>query len=267
MKHLPNLITLANLFFGCCAIVFTLTSYPYFTVVGTEGQYMQIQGMDKMYLGSLFIGLAAVMDMLDGMAARLLKVSGPIGKDLDSLADVVSFGVAPGVILYQLLWRAYMMEPNAMQTSFWVTAPALLLPCFAAYRLAKFNNTGQDFKGYFLGMPTPAAGISIAVLPLILFFEYDIIGKYLEYRAVLYILIAVLCYLMVSPIKFLKWNSGKGGFSGFWPQLVIIGGALISMLFIGFGGLLVGVFLYIVCSLIYKYPAHLNDTTPETAEI
>lgn len=267
MKHLPNLITIANLFFGCCAIVFTLTSYPYFTVVGTEGQYMQIQGMDKMYLGSLFIGLAAVMDMLDGMAARLLKVSSPIGKDLDSLADVVSFGVAPGVILYQLLWRAYMMEPNAMQTSFWVTAPALLLPCFAAYRLARFNNTGDDFKGYFSGMPAPAAGISVAVLPLVLFFEYDTIGKYVEYRAVLYSFIAVLCYLMVSNIKFLKWNSGKGGFSGFWPQLVIIAGALVSMLFIGFGGLLAGFCLYIICSLVYPYPAHLNGPASESAEI
>lgn len=254
MKQLPNIITLSNLFFGCCAIVFTLTAYPYLITVGAEGQYMQIQGMEKMYYASIFIGLAAIMDMFDGMAARLLKVDGNFGKDLDSLADVVSFGVAPGIIIYQLLWRSYMMEPGALETPFLLMAPALLLPCFGAYRLATFNQTSNEQKSYFIGMPIPAVGIFVAIFPLVLFFEYDSIGFLLEKRIILYSVIAILCYLMISKHKFLKWSTGNPGIAGHWPQIVIALGTLASSFFLGWGALLVGFLLYVICSFFYSYP-------------
>lgn len=255
MKQIPNILTLSNLFFGCVAIVFSLTAYPHFEMVGEQGQYIQIQGMNKLYLGSLFIFLAAVMDLLDGWAARLLKAESPIGKDLDSLADLVSFGVAPGVILYQLLWRAYMMEPNAMQTPVWVLLPALLVPVFAAYRLARFNQkSATSSTKYFEGMPTPAAGIFVAILPLVLFFSYEPMGHILEWRTVLYGIIALVCFLMVSKVKFLKWNTGGKGIASFWPQILILIGTVLGFIFLKWGGLLIGFALYLLASFVYRYP-------------
>lgn len=254
MKNLPNFITLANLFFGVCAVVFALSAHPYFQQVQDgSGQYMQIQGMDKMYLASVFIGLAALMDVLDGLVARMLRAESAMGRDLDSLADVVSFGVAPAVIMYQLLWRAYMKEPNAMETPFWVMAPALLIPCFSAWRLARYNNM-KEHKPYFEGMPAPAAGILLGMLPLILFFDFDTLGSWLEMRTVLYVLIGAVCYLMVSRHPFLKWNTGTGGLKGMWPQLAILLSTVISWPFWGFGALAVGFIVYVLASFLYRYP-------------
>src|ERR1700761_1643588 len=98
MKQLPNLFTLLNLFFGCMAVIFVLQSG--ISIVAEDGvQYPGIP--ERIGLASLFIGLAALVDFLDGLVARVFKAVSPMGKQLDSLADVVSFGVAPGMILYQ----------------------------------------------------------------------------------------------------------------------------------------------------------------------
>ncbi|MCK7559656.1 hypothetical protein MKQ70_33815 [Chitinophaga sedimenti] len=85
------------------------------------------------------------------MVARLLKVQSPMGKELDSLADVVSFGVVPGMVLFRLLRSAYMQTPDVFDVSYFNLAPALLVPCFAAYRLAKFNldtRQAEHFMAY-----------------------------------------------------------------------------------------------------------------------
>ena len=94
MKHLPNLLTLANLFCGCIAITFILSAQNFTTSFNID-EYIEVPAVAQPYWGSVFIFLAAIFDMLDGFAARTLKVFSPVGKDLDSLADIVSFGVAP----------------------------------------------------------------------------------------------------------------------------------------------------------------------------
>src|SRR4051812_5141145 len=144
MKHLPNLLTLANLFCGCIAIAYILTAQPYTAMSIGEGglpTWRWIFGAEQMYYGSIFIFIAAVCDMFDGLAARALNIHSPIGKDLDSLADMVSFGVAPSVIFFKFLWDALMGEKNAFDVSMLGMAPAFLIACFAALRLAKFNVT------------------------------------------------------------------------------------------------------------------------------
>lgn len=146
-----------------------------------------------------------------------------------------------------------MKEPNAMQTPFIAMAPALLIPCFAAWRLARFNNQALPGKSYFIGMPTPAAGLFIASLPLTLFFNYSTLGQFLEMRIVLYVLIALVGLLMVSNFPFLKWNTGKG-LKGAWPQIVIVITSIVAWPFLGFGAISVGFLAYIVLSLVYKYP-------------
>ena len=105
---------------------------------------------EKTELASLFIGLAALVDFLDGLVARLFKATSPMGKELDSLADVVSFGVAPGMILYQLLRMSFASQADGLDVSVGWLLPAMLIPCAAAYRLARFNIEGARGPGLLL---------------------------------------------------------------------------------------------------------------------
>jgi CDP-diacylglycerol---serine O-phosphatidyltransferase len=146
-KHLPNALTCINLFCGCLALVLILRGGP----------------RNQIVLATYLVGIAAVADFFDGLAARALGVSSPIGKDLDSLADMVSFGVVPGAILYRLLEWAL---PGG---SGWTYLPfaAFVLTVFSALRLAKFNNDTRQTDS-FIGLPTPACTLVVAALPLIL---------------------------------------------------------------------------------------------------
>lgn len=130
-KHIPNAITCMNLFSGCIAIVYAFQE-AYLTA-------------------ALFIALAAVFDFFDGFAARLLKAYSAMGKELDSLADVVSFGVAPGVMAYSFITSQSMATGNPI----WFAWFAFLIPVFSALRLAKFNLDERQSSS-FLGLPTPA---------------------------------------------------------------------------------------------------------------
>src|SRR6476661_4301036 len=137
MKNIPNLFTLLNLLFGCIAIIFLLQNG--ITISYTEEGAQFINLPEKIWLGPLFIGLAAVVDFLDGFVARLFKATSPLGKQLDSLADLVSFGVAPGFIIYQFLRLSFAKEEDGIDVSLITLIPALFIPLAAAYRLAKFN--------------------------------------------------------------------------------------------------------------------------------
>src|ERR1700709_2404273 len=125
MKNIPNLFTLLNLFFGCIAVIFILQNG--ITVLnGADGaQYISMP--EKIWVASFFIGLAALVDFLDGLVARMFKATSPLGKQLDSLADVVSFGVAPGMILYQFLRVSFMNQTNAIDVSILWLLPAVLI--------------------------------------------------------------------------------------------------------------------------------------------
>jgi len=116
-KHIPNIITLINLFCGCCALISVL---------------------NDQFLPAFFLLLiAGLADYSDGMIARILKVNSPLGKELDSLADMVSFGVVPGAILYSLLVKAQGIEST--NGLIWIAVPGFILSLFACLRLAKFN--------------------------------------------------------------------------------------------------------------------------------
>ena len=106
MKNIPNLFTLLNLLFGCIAVILILQNGIAIMYNPDGQQYISMP--ERIWAASFFIGLAALVDFLDGLVARLFKAVSPIGKQLDSLADVVSFGVAPGMILYQFLRMSFM---------------------------------------------------------------------------------------------------------------------------------------------------------------
>jgi CDP-diacylglycerol--serine O-phosphatidyltransferase len=165
MKQIPNIFTLLNLFFGCLAIIATVqTGLTIGTDAATGLQVVEIP--EKIFMASIFIAIAAVIDFLDGFVARLLKASSEMGKQLDSLADVVSFGVAPGMIVYQLLRLSFAQQEGGLDINTLYLMPAFIIPCAGAYRLARFNIDTEQSYG-FKGVPIPAAGLLVASFPLI----------------------------------------------------------------------------------------------------
>lgn len=251
MKHIPNIFTLCNLLLGCMSVVFTLSEAPFLNTVDYQNFY-PILGIRQMEWGAVCILLAALCDMLDGLAARVLNVYSPIGKDLDSLADLVSFGVAPSVIIYQFLWCAYMAEPGAMDTPLWVLMPAFSIAIFAALRLARFNITSAAQKSHFIGLPVPTTGILVACLPLVAMYQRHF-QELLLNRTYLYIFVAVLSFLMVSRVRFFKWQ-GKGGLRGWLPQLTVAAVLIASCVIFGLIGVYITFVAYLLLSLFYKAP-------------
>lgn len=203
-------------------------------------------GTEQAYWGSVFIGIAAIFDLLDGLTARALKVFSPIGKDLDSLADVVSFGVAPGMILFKMLWASYMTDPNALDASMLAMAPAFLIPCFGALRLARYNTSADKQQNHFIGMPIPAAGMLIATFPLINWFNPMGIGLLMQRQWVIYSVIALLCWLMISKTSFFKLLPLK------WPQIVLVAITAVAIPFLKIAAIPLAFILYIILSFVYK---------------
>jgi CDP-diacylglycerol--serine O-phosphatidyltransferase len=202
MKQIPNLFTLLNLVLGCIAIVFILQTGETIVLLQQDG-FSQVTLPEKITWGALFIFLAAIVDFMDGFIARLFKSTSKMGEQLDSLADVVSFGVAPGLIIYQLLRISYAQEENGLDTSLVWLLPAFLIPCAAAWRLAKFN-LSVDQQESFRGVPTPAAGLVIASIPLIIHFQtFDLQMVFIN-KWLLYAIIILVSFLMVSNLPFIN---------------------------------------------------------------
>lgn len=154
-QHIPNAITCGNLLSGCLSILFSFSGMP--------------------VAAAVMIFVAGLFDFFDGFTARLLHAHSPIGADLDSLSDVVSFGVAPGVIMYHLMCEG-MTEPIWPVGNVSAFACfAFLLPVFSAIRLAKFNvDTRQTTS--FIGLPTPPMAIFMASIPLA-FWQLGVLGQ------------------------------------------------------------------------------------------
>jgi CDP-diacylglycerol---serine O-phosphatidyltransferase len=179
-KHIPNFITCLNLFTGCVAI------------------YIAFQG--NLVFAAYLVGVAAIFDFLDGMIARLLHAYSEIGKQLDSLADMVSFGVLPGVIMFQLMRKSAMADPNtSLYEAELFPFSAFIIIIFSALRLAKFNiDTRQTTL--FIGLPTPANTLFVASLPLILASDQFNLSQYFMNQYVLLGLTLLLSYLLVAEI-------------------------------------------------------------------
>lgn len=181
-KHLPNAVTCLNLFSGCLALCHIFAG--------------------DLETGAYFVGLSAVFDFFDGLLARALHVSSPIGKDLDSLADVVSFGVVPGAFLFDLLRQSGADMPT------WLPYAGFIVTIFSALRLAKFNNDTRQSDS-FIGLPTPACTLVVASLPLILANDRFGLSPYILNPWTLLVLTLVLSGLLVAelPLFALKFKT------------------------------------------------------------
>ncbi len=254
MKQLPNLFTLLNLFFGCLAVIFVLQNGIGISYNEDGAQYIGIP--ERIGIASLFIGLAALVDFLDGLVARVFKAVSPMGKQLDSLADVVSFGVAPGMILYQFLRMSVARQENGLDASMLWCLPALAVPCAAAYRLAKFNIDDSQTFG-FKGVPTPAAGLLIASLPLIYWYSNnDWVLTVITNKWVLYGVILLLSWLMVSDLPLMALKFRDRSMKANFPKLVLLVLACVAAIFLKWVAVPVVFVFYILVSLLFK-----NKTT------
>ena len=250
MKQIPNLFTLLNLVFGCIAIIFTLQNGIMISVDANGAQLLDIP--EKIWMASLFIGLAAVVDFLDGFVARFFKAESAMGKQLDSLADLVSFGVAPGIIIYQFLRLSFAQETGGLDTSILWLLPAFILPCAAAWRLARFNlDSSQAFS--FKGLPVPAVGIFVASLPLIYWnVNQQWVLDLLLNKWFLYGLTLLLSYLMVSTIPLMALKFKDFSFKNNLPKYLLAVISLASIFIFTWMSVPVMILAYVLLSLLFK---------------
>jgi CDP-diacylglycerol--serine O-phosphatidyltransferase len=252
MKNIPNLFTLLNLIFGCIAIVFILQTGETIVLLDATGA-TQVNLPEKIWWGSLFIFAAAVVDFLDGFLARMLKASSEMGKQLDSLSDVVSFGVAPGMILYQLLRIGYAQDVGGLDVSMLALIPAFIFTGAVAWRLAKFNiadNQSYSFKG----VPSPAAGLLIASFPLIIWYQYFNIQELFINRWFLYAVILIVSYLMVCNRTFMAIKFTDFSVKNNLLKYMLLSIALIAMVSLKWLAVPIIFVLYLVLSMFSKEP-------------
>ena len=193
-KHIPNLLTLGNLFCGTIA-----------TILAVQGDFIT---------AGLFVVIGIFLDFFDGFVARLLKVSGELGKQLDSLADMVTSGVVPGIIMFNLLYQNSFknldtqfidegVRPVIVSNDYissWVSYIGLLLTLGAGYRLAKFNIDTRQSES-FIGLPTPAMSLFVISLPLIQEYATNVwVQSLISNNYFLIAVTLVLTYLMNAEI-------------------------------------------------------------------
>ena len=220
-RHIPNALTCANLLCGCVGIIEVFHS--------------------NILLSCGLIVLAAVFDFLDGFLARLLKVTSTIGKELDSLADVVTFGVLPAFIVYQLLLQS-IPDLSGIATAYW----ALAIAVFSALRLAKFNTDPRQHES-FIGVPTPANALLIASLPLIVRFhpEWE---PYIVNTTHLLLFTALMSYLLVAELPLFAFKFKAFGFKGNEVKYIFLGVSLVALALLDVRAVPLIVALYVLFS-------------------
>lgn len=191
-QHIPNALTCGNLVSGCMSILFIACGMP--------------------VKAAIMIFVAGLFDFFDGFAARLLKAHSPIGADLDSLADVVSSGVAPGFIMYWLMAHAVDLPDFRWLGISVLPCLAFLLPVFSAIRLAKFNIDDTQ-KTSFRGLPAPGMAIFVASLPLALGQVGHLTDGALGYWACLGITL-VFSFMMVCNLRFFSFKMKSVAWKG-----------------------------------------------------
>lgn len=229
-RHIPNFLTLMNLMMGLAGLLLVMQRNPAFA--------------------SLMVFAAAVFDLLDGMAARALNVRSELGKQLDSLADLVSFGVLPGFILFRIMeFRLLGFSGPA-----WIVAGyiPLLIPLFAALRLARFNiDTRQEES--FIGLPTPAAALWVASLEapggLVSLAGSLPVIDYFFHPTALLLFSALLCGLMVSDIRLFSLKMKRFSITAYPRQWVLILLSVLLLVFFRAAGIGMAILLYLSLSL------------------
>jgi CDP-diacylglycerol---serine O-phosphatidyltransferase len=237
LKIIPNLITLLNLFLGCVAVT-----------IAFGGDLVN---------AALLIAVCSILDFLDGTAARILNARSEVGKQLDSLADLISFGLAPSAIAYTYIINSMLQENIMSNYGFVSFTPyvAFMITLLSAVRLARFNIDSRQTTS-FIGLPTPANALFFASIPLVIAFAdssgfvYNVLYYITSTTLLLIVLVAVFSWLLVSPIhmfslkfKNLHWKDNK-------PRIILFTASLLLFILFGIESFTVIMVLYILLSLI-----------------
>ena len=234
-NNIPNAVTSLNCLCGTQAII-----------AAFHGVNDTLWGMIGYQMAALLIGLAAVADFLDGLTARLLHAVSGIGKELDSLSDLVSFGLAPAMMIFNVMRAA---QPQSA-----LCYAAVLLPVFGALRLARFNvDTRQTTS--FIGLPIPANAIFWIGMTHFYATHHDM-SQWIVVAA-----IVALSWLMVCPLPMFSLKAHSLGLRDNWPQYALIVGALALIGLLGLTGLAATIALYAILSIVNNTRHNTQDNS------
>ncbi|QHI35211.1 hypothetical protein IMCC3317_05570 [Kordia antarctica] len=242
-KHIPNFITLLNLFCGCLAVIFAVKN--------------------QLEIAAFFVFLGIFFDFFDGFAARMLKVQSELGLQLDSLADMVTSGVVPGIIMYQLFNKSLdihekVNDGHSWSDSWhWFQNEVHFLPLFgllivlaSAYRLAKFN-IDENQTSSFIGLPTPANTLLIISFPLILMYQgSEIVDAIILNKWFLIGMTLVSCYVLNAKIPLFALKFKDWSFKNNAVKYIFIALCLLLLVFLQFLAIPIIILLYVLISLV-----------------
>jgi len=248
-KNIPNLITILNLSAGIIAILFAMNG--------------------RLYIAGWMVALSAFFDLLDGMAARSLKVNSPVGADLDSLADAISFGLAPAMIVYKMMWLNELKDAlHYLPTElfdrpigweiYWIPLFAFWIVIAGIIRLARFNNDKRQTTS-FIGLPIPASGLFFAFLPIVFSKAMGLSESSPFWNSIinilsnnLYLAVAVLFIgsFMLAPMPMFSFKYKGGKIKDYLPQIGLILFAFGLLYFVGFLMIPIIILLYIIYALV-----------------
>jgi CDP-diacylglycerol--serine O-phosphatidyltransferase len=242
-KHIPNLFTLSNLLSGMIAVIMAST--------------------DALVLAAFFVFLGIFFDFFDGFFARKFEVQGELGKQLDSLADLVTSGVVPGIVMFQMMLYAakgqWFMELSCeighwreYSETYYYFLPfsGMFITLAAAYRLANFNLDERQTSS-FIGLPTPAFSIFVVSLPLVLFYSEN--GFFIDLLQNIYVLMGITvagCYLMNANIPLFSLKFKHYGWSGNQIKYLFLFGTICLLFFLKTVAFPLTIIWYVVLSII-----------------
>lgn len=227
IRHLPNTITCLNLVSGCMGIVFAFNG--------------------DLHAASWAIIIAAILDFMDGMVARALNAYSAIGKELDSLADMVSFGVLPSVMVFHLFLQSG-IDPSMS----WLKYLAFIIAVFSALRLAKFNIDTRQAE-HFIGLPTPANAMVVASLPFIKG-DYAQSAYFFDQPLLIAGMCLVLSFLLVSEIPLLSLKFKNLNMSQNLLRYILVFSSLILVAILKFAAVPIIIIVYFLVSFIHFRP-------------
>jgi len=231
-KQLPNVITLLNLVSGCLSIVAALDC--------------------DLQLAGLFIILAAVFDFLDGFTARLIGAYTMLGKELDSLSDVVSFGVAPSMIIYELMRQSLELPKNeGLLNGHWLLLIPFVMAAFSSLRLGMFNLDERQSSS-FIGLPTPANALMIVGLTFGLNSTWaDVYGIFTSSVWALTAIVALQSFLLVCELPMFSFKIKSLKLSVAYKQLLFLSGAAVLVVIFLKAALSLIIVWYVFLSLVF----------------
>ncbi len=232
-RHIPNILTLLNAFCGITAIYFAIKDY--------------------FIISSILIFIAVLLDFLDGFFARMFKATSALGQQLDSLADLISFGMAPALLIFMLMEDSFLVRIFALPVNLFFLPPSFMILA-TLFRLARFNIS--DNSTHFTGMPSPANGMLLASIPMIIFVQleddntiHELIIQILQNAYFLGVLLIIQSLLLISGIRGMHLKFSNFSWKDNKSRYILL---IISLIFFGFFQFIsvpIIIYLYLFISL------------------